>query len=95
MFKLNLNKVFGILSKRKPKTQTFSEYGTQGKVGMYADLWKTHREDIMNQMTALLIARLEKGFTDKKTEEGYREGLKEIARLWDSCYNEVEVRKRH
>lgn len=95
MFKLNPKTVYKILAKRCPKRHTFAEYATQNKIGMYSDVWKTHKEDIMNQMTAILINRLEKGFKDKKTEEGYREGLKELAKLWSECYNESEVRKRH
>lgn len=81
---LKLDKVLIYLKNRL----LYNDYSRQivgENVDYFGDLWHSMGGEMSNHCTALLVRRLERGFKNKYEEQGYREGLAALSKLYSSC----------
>lgn len=75
----------------------FDEYAYKiigENVGFWGDLYRNYGDEMKNHATALLIARMEKGFKNKDYEDGYRSGLGEVMKLYAECKALIDNQSR-
>jgi len=61
----------------------------------YAEIWHDNKNEILNQTSAILVCKLEKGMPSKEYEQGYRDGLASLTQLWAGALAESQIEKRN
>jgi len=81
---LDLNKILMYL-KNKLLYKDYERQIVGESVDYFGDLWHDMGGEISNHVTALLVKRMEKGFKNGDHEQGYREGIAALGKLYSSC----------
>lgn len=83
------------LARRIPsQSRPYADDVTGGKVRKWGEFWSDNENDVKNQMTAILIRELETGMSSKEYENGFREGLSALSKLWSECTQQHRLNAR-
>lgn len=69
-------------------SRSFTDLMTAGKSEEWALFFKSHKEELQYQTSAMLVKVLEEGNMTAEEQKGFRAGLKALPALWLACYEE-------